>query len=74
MNLQERMFDFALMGGEWVLWVLIILSAVCITIAIERLIYGRMNQTPVLPFQETVSHFLQGGETTRGGRDQTHFL
>jgi biopolymer transport protein ExbB len=39
MNLTEKLLNVALLGAEWVLWLLIILSVVSIAIAIERFWY-----------------------------------
>ena len=29
--LEEKMFAFAMLGSEWVLWLLVLLSAACLT-------------------------------------------
>jgi biopolymer transport protein ExbB len=39
MNIVERFLGFALLGAEWVLWILIALSVVSIAIMIERAIF-----------------------------------
>ena len=59
--LEEKMFAFAMLGSEWVLWLLVLMSAVCITIAIERSIFLYANTTPVQVLQEALTKFLGGG-------------
>ena len=61
--LQEQMMSFALMGGEWVLWLLVLLSVLCLTIAVERFIFSVKNQTPLSKIQPILTRFLGGGET-----------
>ena len=41
MNLTERLLPVALLGAEWVLWLLVALSVVSVTIMIERVWYYR---------------------------------
>ncbi len=59
--LQEKMLQFALGGAEWVLWLLVILSVVCVAIAIERGLYLVFNATPRAAFEAAVGGYLQGG-------------
>ena len=62
--LQEQMMAFALMGGEWVLWLLVLLSVLCLTIAVERFIFATRNQTSLSRLQPILTRFLGGGEIT----------
>jgi biopolymer transport protein ExbB len=59
--LEQQMTNFALLGAEWVLWVLVALSVLCVAVAIERLIYSSMNATPAGPFQAALQAFVSGG-------------
>lgn len=59
--LQEKMLQFALGGAEWVLWLLVVLSVVCVAIAIERGLYLTLNRTPAGAFEAALGAFLQGG-------------
>lgn len=59
--LQERLMSFALMGAEWVLWLLIALSLMCIAIAAERGIYLALNKSPQAALQKALTDFLGGG-------------
>lgn len=60
--LAEKMFAFALMGSEWVLWLLVFMSALCIAIAIERTLFIRQQSTPMNSLQDALTKYLSGGE------------
>lgn len=60
--LQEKMLQFALGGAEWVLWLLVVLSVVCVAIAIERGIYLTLNAAPRQAFESAVGAYLTGGK------------
>ena len=62
--LQEKLLGFALMGVEWVLWVLVMLSVLCVAIAVERLIYVTLNKTPRTKLHDAVTKFLAGGTSS----------
>ena len=36
--LQDGMMAFALLGAEWVMWLLVILSLVCAAVTLERIV------------------------------------
>jgi len=59
--LEQQMTTFALLGAEWVLWLLIILSVLCIAVAVERFIYGASNATPAAPFRGALQSYVDGG-------------
>lgn len=59
--LADKMLEFALLGAEWVLWLLVVLSIACVAIAIERAIYMTMNTAPTGPFEDALGAFLGGG-------------
>ena len=61
--LEEKMFAFAMLGSEWVLWLLVVLSAICITIAIERVLFVSKNRTAITALQPLLSQFLEGGSS-----------
>jgi len=60
--LAKAMLNFALLGAEWVLWLLVGLSLACIAIGLERFIYLEVNRTPAGPFEAAVGKYLSGGE------------
>src|SRR5205823_9375075 len=51
-TLTEALKGFTLIGGDWVLWILIFASVLSVTVMIERLIYFIRNRTPVERFIE----------------------
>lgn len=63
MALEERMNSFALLGAEWVLWLLVGLSVLCLAIAVERSIYLILNKTSGASLQAAIAAFMKDGET-----------
>jgi len=56
LNIIEAFMDFALLGSEWVLWLLVVLSILSVSVMIERaLFYYRIR----LNFPEFSQHFSQ---------------
>ncbi len=39
LNIQERLTAFAMLGATWIMWVLVLLSIVCVAIILERAYY-----------------------------------
>lgn len=60
--LAGKMLEFALMGAEWVLWLLVGLSVLCVAIAIERALYLWTNTAPTAAFEDALARYLAGGE------------
>ncbi len=61
--LQDGMLAFALLGAEWVLWVLVGMSVLCIAIAIERGVYLVRDRTDRDSLRAAFEAFLKGGPT-----------
>ena len=59
MNIVDRFLAFSLLGAEWVMWVLIVLSLISITIMIERLIYFIGQRTEVQTFGKELAEKLR---------------
>lgn len=59
--LAKAMLNFALLGAEWVLWLLVALSLMCIAIGLERVLYMQVNRTDPGPFEAAVGKYLAGG-------------
>jgi biopolymer transport protein ExbB len=59
--LGQKLLSFALLGAEWVLWLLVGLSVVCVAVAIERAIFASLNRTPKAPLEKALATFLKGG-------------
>lgn len=60
--LEKAMLNFALLGAGWVLWLLAVLSLVCIGIGLERVIYLLTASSPRAAFERAVGAYLGGGE------------
>lgn len=60
--LHQKLMSFALTGGEWVLWLLIGLSVLCLGIAVERAIFGAINRTPSGALEEALGGYFRGGQ------------
>ncbi len=61
MALQDRMNAFALLGAEWVLWLLVGLSLLCVAVAVERGIYLFLNKTSGALLQTAITAFMKDG-------------
>lgn len=59
--LQDGMMAFALLGAEWVLWLLVALSVLVIAIALERAVYLSRDATDRTKLQQAFDSFLRGG-------------
>ncbi len=57
-TIAEVMRGFTLVGGDWVLWVLIFASVLSVTVMIERALYFWRNRTPVERFLEAFTDRL----------------
>lgn len=60
--LEEQMLAFALMGAEWVLWLLVILSVLVLAITVERAVYGVVNRSPAADFEAALAAYLASGD------------
>ncbi len=72
MNLTERFLAFTLLGTDWVLWLLIMLSIVSIAIIIERLVAlsaGAVSDERIEDFKRCIgAGDLAGARALLGGR------
>ena len=59
--LGQKLLSFALLGAEWVLWLLVGLSVICVAIAIERSIFAALNRTAKAQLDKAIAAFLKGG-------------
>lgn len=59
--LQQKLISFAMVGEEWVLWLLVVLSVLCVGIAIERAIFGSVNRSSASALEPVLNAFLGGG-------------
>jgi biopolymer transport protein ExbB len=56
------MLTFALLGAEWVLWLLVGLSILCVGVALERIWYLRREAGDKKTLEEAVERFLDTGD------------
>ena len=68
MNIIEAFKGFALLGAEWVMWVLVVLSLVSISIMIERVIYFFGKGTDVQSLGREILKLIKEGDF-KGARD-----
>ena len=59
--LEQGMLKFALLGAEWVLWLLVALSVVCIAVSAERAFYLLRDGTDRSALAAAVNRYLAGG-------------
>ncbi|MBN1335240.1 MAG: MotA/TolQ/ExbB proton channel family protein [Deltaproteobacteria bacterium] len=60
--LQHNLMSFALLGAEWVLWLLVALSVLCVAVAIERTISLVLNRTPDSPLRAALLAYTHSGD------------
>ncbi|MEA2624164.1 MAG: biopolymer transport protein ExbB [Candidatus Binatota bacterium] len=56
----EAIKAFTLLGGDWVLWILILASIVSVTVIIERALYFWRNRTPIERFLTALTERMRG--------------
>lgn len=56
------MLAFALLGAEWVMWLLVVMSAVTVAIAIERAVYLWQDRTDRESLKQALDGFAGGGQ------------
>jgi biopolymer transport protein ExbB len=59
--LQEAVLSFALLGAEWVLWLLVALSLACVAVSLERAVYLLRDGTDRRGLAEAVNGFFATG-------------
>lgn len=63
MNLQERLTAFAMLGAEWVMWLLVALSIVCLAIILERAYYLFSSRDDQQQLRLDLRKLLKGGDS-----------
>ena len=69
MNIIDSFLSFALLGAEWVMWILVALSLISITIMIERAVYFFGQRPDVTELIATLGSLLERGDVS-GAREQ----
>jgi biopolymer transport protein ExbB len=59
MNIIDSFLNFALLGAEWVMWVLVALSLISITIMIERVVYFFGQRPDVTEMMDELRKLLE---------------
>jgi biopolymer transport protein ExbB len=62
MTLTERFMSFTLLGAEWVLWLLLILSVISIGVMIERGLFFLLNRVESAKIIDILQTFVSKGE------------
>ena len=60
--LQDGMMAFALLGAEWVMWLLVILSLVCAAVTLERIVVLIIGATNRDGLNDALTPFLKTGD------------
>ena len=60
--LSEKLLEFSLVGAEWVLWLLIALSALSIAVMVDRLILYATTRERIASFVSTMTDALRRGD------------
>lgn len=62
MSLTEQFLNFALLGAEWVMWLLVILSIASVGVMIERALFLRARRIDVETLARDVKNALSGDD------------
>jgi len=61
-NIVDKLLGLTLLGTEWVLWLLLILSVLSVTIILERLVFFFKSRINFSDFSETMARKLSSGD------------
>ena len=65
--LSQRLLEFALIGAEWVLWLLVVLSVYSVAVMLDRVLLYFRTREPIARLEPPlVSALYWKGATTRG--------
>ena len=62
MDIQERLTAFAMLGAEWVMWLLVILSVIVLAIVLERAYYIISTHDIIESLRQELLKRLRGGD------------
>ena len=65
MNLTESFLKITLLGAEWVMWLLIVLSVISITIMIERSLFFLLRRVNIDKLAAEVKRLMRAGEVEK---------
>ena len=69
MDIQERLTAFAMLGAEWVMWLLVLLSVVVVAIVLERAYYLIASRDDMAALRAELMKRLRGGDVD-GARER----
>lgn len=64
MNLTQAIVDFALLGAEWVMWLLVVLSVISIAVMVDRGLWFRGRETDTLAAREQLRAAFAAGDVS----------
>lgn len=62
MDLTQAIVDFALLGAEWVMWLLVVLSVISIAVMVDRALWFRGRETDTAAAREQLRAAFGGGD------------
>ncbi len=72
MNLTNLFLRVALLGAEWVMWVLVVLSLISVAIIVERFIYFAIRRVNIEHLTNELTRFLRVGSLGEARQLVTH--
>lgn len=69
MDIEERLTSFAMLGAQWVMWLLVILSIIGLAIGLERAYYLFTSRDDMRKLTEDLLKLLRGGDL-EGAKDR----
>jgi biopolymer transport protein ExbB len=72
MNITEQFLSFTLLGAEWVLWLLVLLSILSVGVMVERLLFFRARAIDAESLADAVSEALAGSDAGFAKRYREH--
>jgi biopolymer transport protein ExbB len=61
-DIQERLTAFAMLGATWVMWLLVLLSIVCVAIVLERTWFMLSSRDDILRLRQDLVALLRKGD------------
>jgi biopolymer transport protein ExbB len=62
MDLTQEIVDFALLGAEWVLWLLMALSVISVAVMIERVLFLRQRRIDLVRLERSVVDAIRNND------------
>jgi biopolymer transport protein ExbB len=62
MDLTQAIVDFALLGAEWVMWLLVVLSVISIAVMVDRAMWIRGRDTDTVAARDQIRSAFNGGD------------